>query len=100
MSILHGIFSELGIEPPVMHPEREPGHAPEWVIDARFHPVQGKSYELAFGKIIFAGKRQPVIRRVRIDGLTPDTWIDLDTHLPLDRDLQLSPVRGFRELPY
>lgn len=98
MASLHGILAELGIENPVMHPEREASHVSDWVLDLQFHPQTGHSYELAFGKVLFNGEHQPVVRRVRIDGPTPDQWFDLDEQAPLDRELQLSPVRAFREI--
>ncbi len=96
MVSLHGILAELGIENPAMHPEREPHHASQWVVDENFTPIEGRSYELAFGRIPFGGEHQHVIRRVRIDGPTPDHWFDLDVDKPLDRSLRVYPVKAFR----
>jgi hypothetical protein len=95
MSTLHGILSELGIAPPETHPEREP-HAPQWIVNEKFTPIQGKTYELAYGKIHFAGEEKHVIKRVRITGPAPDSWFDLDAAKPLDKALQAHEVKAFR----
>jgi hypothetical protein len=96
MASLHGILAELGIENPLMHPEREPAHAHAWVVDEEFIPLIGNSYELAFGRIAFGGEDKPLIKRVRIDG--PGEWFDLDTQAPVDRVLLAQPVKAFRLL--
>lgn len=98
MATLHGILAELGIENPVMHPEREIHHASQWVVDEDFIPVIGKSYELAFGRIPFGGDDKHVIRRVRIDGMDAHDWFDLDRQQPMDDALRAYPVRAFRLL--
>jgi hypothetical protein len=98
ISTLHGILAELGIEPPSMHPERDATHAPEWTVNEKFMPTPGKTYELAFGKIHFAGEHKHVIKRVRITGPTPDDWIDLDEAKPLDKALQAHEVKAFRPI--
>jgi hypothetical protein len=94
---LHGILAELGIARPEAHPEREP-HASDWTVNEKFSPVQGKTYELAFGKIHYAGEEKHVIKRVRITGPTRNDWIDLDAAKPLDKALQAHEVKAFRPL--
>jgi hypothetical protein len=81
-----------------MHPERDPTQAPQWTVNEKFTPTQGKSYELAFGKIHFAGEHKHVIKRVRITGPTPDDWFDLDAAKPLDKALQAHEVKAFRPI--
>ena len=98
MATLHGILAELGIEPPAMHPERDASHHTDWITDEEFAPIEGKAYELAFGKILHAGEERPLIKRVRIDGPTRDNWFDLDAGRPLDSDLHAFNVRAFRKL--
>jgi len=103
MATLHGVLAELGIEAPYMHSGSE-GHASsQWVIDQPFSPVEGKSYELAYGAIPYGDdaerERRPLVKRVRIDGPGADDWYDLETSAPFDRELHDYAVRGFRELP-
>ncbi|WP_147375670.1 hypothetical protein [Noviherbaspirillum cavernae] len=98
MATLHGILAELGIENPDMHPEREMHHAAAWIVDRPFEPIEGESYELAYGKLLVDGGEGHVIKKVRIDGVAPQAWIDLDTGRALDSQLQMLPVRGFRLL--
>jgi hypothetical protein len=98
MATLHGILAELGIEQPAMHPEREASRQTSWITDEEFTPVEGKAYELAFGKIRHAGEERALIKRVRIDGPTRGQWFDLDEGRPLDSDLHAFNVRAFREL--
>lgn len=97
MATLHGILAELGIEPPILHPEREVRYA-QWITNEKFIPVEGRSYELAFGKIRYAGEERHVIKRVRIDGPAPGNWFDLDEGRPLDSDLHAFMVKAFRPL--
>lgn len=98
MSTLHGILAELGIDQPVMHPERPMPHPSAWMADEKFMPVEGKSYELAFGKIRYAGQERHVIKRVRIDGPESRNWFDIDEGRPLDSDLRAFMVKAFRQL--
>jgi hypothetical protein len=98
METLHGILTELGVEDPDMHPEREAPHQSRWIVDQPFVPTIGKSYELAFGKIFLGGESRHVIRRVRVDGTSPDNWIDLNEGKPLDKDLQLFRVKAHRSI--
>lgn len=98
MGTLHGILAELGIEPPLMHPEREAWAKPEWIVDRPFVPVQGESYELAYGNIPAGAGQRPVIKRIRADGPAPANWFDLDEGMPLDPGLHAYPVRGFRRI--
>ena len=97
MGTLHGILAELGIEPPLMHPERESSAKPGWIIDQPFVPVQGLSYELAYGNIS-TGSKQPVIKKIRADGPAPADWFDLDEGMPLDPGLHACPIKGFRQI--
>lgn len=94
MATLHGILAELGIT----SPEREPQHASHWVVDEDFTPEPGKSYELAFGRIPFAGEYRQVLKQVRIDGPSRNDWFDLDEQTPLDLELHEYPVKAFRPL--
>jgi len=98
MATLHGILAELGIESPAMHPERTATGPSGWIIDEEFVPLEGKSYELAFGKIRYAGEDKHVIKRVRIDGPTRAQWIDLDEGRVLDSDLHSFNIKAFRQL--
>lgn len=98
MATLHGILAELGIEPPDMHPEREPHHESDWIVDEMFLPVEGQSYQVTYGKIFFDGQHRYVLKRIRIDGPEPDDWLDLDQKKPLDRELQALAVKGFRPI--
>jgi hypothetical protein len=96
MATLHGILAELGIENPAMHPEREAPHQSDWIVDEIFVPVEGKSYQVTYGKILYGGEFRPVVKRIRIDGPQPGDWFDLDEASPLDRELQAHAVKGFR----
>jgi hypothetical protein len=98
MATLHGILAELGIEPPAMHPERATARQSGWIVDEEFVPVEGKTYELAFGKIRHAGEEKHVIKRVRIDGPTRAQWFDLDEGRALDSDLHSFNIKAFRQL--
>lgn len=118
MATLHGVLAELGIEAPFMHPEREfhEGKAQrgaqgegadtqeihsQWVVDQMFLPVEGRSYEIAYGAIPYgaeSGKTRHVIKRIRIDGPTADHWHDLDSGRPLDPELHEYAVRAYRPL--
>jgi hypothetical protein len=98
MATLHGILAELGIEPPVMHPERATAHQTGWIIDEEFAPVEGKTYEIAFGKIRHAGEERHMIKRVRIDGPVRAQWFDIDEGRALDSDLHAFNIKAFRQL--
>ena len=98
MNTLHGILAELGIDTPDMHPEREFHPETHWVVDEDFHPIAGKIYEVAFGRIAFAGESKHVIKRLRIDGPRPQDWFDLDTRHALAAGLRPYPVKAFRLL--
>jgi hypothetical protein len=98
MATLHGIFAELGIERPVMHPEREILHDTPWTVDQHFDPLEGESYELTYRDVPFGIGERRVIRKVRIDGPMPDAWFDLEAGTMLDRELQALPVREYRLL--
>jgi hypothetical protein len=98
MTTLHSILAELGIENPEMHPERQADHASDWVTEGRFAPVPGKSYEIAYGKLLVDGEYRTVTKKVRIDGPAPADWFDLDLGMPLDAGLQVSSVKGYRLL--
>lgn len=99
MATLHGILAELGIEKPAMHPEREIPGASRWILDQLFIPIQGKSYEITYGKVaIDDGAPRHVIKKIRIDGPTASDWFDLGENKPLDKRLQALTVRGFRPI--
>lgn len=111
MGTLHGILAELGIENPDMHPERgaggagtdarhegEGGQVTRWVVDEDFIPQPGKTYEIAFGRVPFGGQERHVMRRVRVEHVSPSGWIDQETGNPLDPELAALPVKAFRVL--
>jgi hypothetical protein len=98
MATLHGILAELGIEAPAMHPERATAHTSAWIVDEEFVPAEGKTYEIAFGKIRRAEEERHVIKRVRIDGPTRSQWLDLDAGRALDSDLHAFNIKAFRQL--
>lgn len=109
MGTLHGILAELGIENPDMHPERTSGgagadpdkgqgYATRWVVDEDFIPQTGKTYEIAFGRVPFGGQERHVMRRVRVEHVSPSGWIDQETGNPLDPELAALPVKAFRVL--
>jgi hypothetical protein len=96
MASLHGILAELGLEPPDMHPEREIGHANEWIVDQDFSPVTGESYDIAYGRLMQNGEERPLVKHVRIDGPLPAQWVDLGTGEALEPELRQLPVKAFR----
>ena len=96
MTNLHGFFAELGIEAPRLHPERE--HADEWSDETPFVPQRGETYDIAYGRLTLDGKMEPVVRRVRIDGKSPNQWYDLDGEHVLDPALQALPVQAYRRV--
>lgn len=98
MSTLHDILAKLGIAQADAHPGREVSHAPQWVVDEAFLPEQGRCYELAFGRIPFAGEYRHVFKRIRVDGPGRNNWFDLDESAALDLELQDYPVKAFRLL--
>jgi hypothetical protein len=69
-----------------------------WVVDQKFVPIEGASYEIAFSKVLYCGTLRQMTRRVRTMGTTPETWIDIDTGTPLGLGLQDVIVHGFRRL--
>jgi hypothetical protein len=98
MSALHSLLAELGIEEPTMHPEREAQHQHAWVVNQPFSPLQGKSYDVTYGKIDFRGEEKHVLKKIRIDGPAPTDWYDLEEQQSLDPTLHALPVKGFREI--
>jgi hypothetical protein len=98
MGTLHSILVELGLEDPEMHQKWDFSPEAGWVSGEGFVPVEGKSYDLAYGKIFHEGEQRHVVRKVRIDGLMPEQWIDIDTGRALDRELQAFPVKAYREV--
>lgn len=93
MATLHGILAELGIEAPTMHPEREIPSGDDWVSGVPFQPEQDLSYELLLGDA-----EHHVRKIVRIDGIAPAEWYDLEYERPLDATLRALPVRAYRRL--
>jgi len=98
MATLHGILAELGIENPVMHPDREEGHETGWIVDEKFEPVVGKTYQIAFGRVPFERELRNVIRTVRIDGPEPEQWFDVDEQRRLEDGLNLHSIKAFRRI--
>lgn len=98
MATLHGILSELGIENPVMHPDREEGHETGWMVDEKFEPIIGKTYQIAFGRVPFGREMRNVIRTVRIDGPEPEQWFDVDEERRLEDGLNLNSIKAFRRI--
>jgi hypothetical protein len=101
MEHIMGTYStliELGIDNPVIHPEREPGHETGWIVDEAFEPVIGKTYQLAFGRIPFDRELRTVIRTVRIDGPEPEQWFDLDEGRHLEEGLNPHTIKAFRQI--
>jgi hypothetical protein len=98
MSTLHGILAELGIDSTATRPEREVSYTSQWVVDEDFIPQAGKSYEIAFGRVPFAGHEQNVTRRVRVEHVSTSGWIDQESGNPLDPELAALPVKAFRVL--
>lgn len=96
MTRLGSILGEPGMDNPPIPPEPDIG--PGWIVQQEFRPEQGKSYELAFGRILCGGEYRQVLKRVRIDGPTPNDWFDLDEDAPLDLELHDFPVKAFRLL--
>ncbi|SNT12037.1 hypothetical protein SAMN06265795_11496 [Noviherbaspirillum humi] len=101
MPSLHGILVELGMVEPLRHEEGENDdeHHTAWIASGgNFNPVPGQLYEVSFGRVPLDGEDRIVNARVRIDGIGPDRWTDLDTGQPLDSRLQQLPVHAYRQL--
>ncbi|HYD61093.1 MAG TPA: hypothetical protein VEC35_12090 [Noviherbaspirillum sp.] len=98
MATLHGILAELGIENSPIHPDREEGHETGWMVDETFEPVVGKTYQLAFGRLPFGREMRTVIRTVRIDGLQPEQWFDMDEGKYLESGLNPISIKAFRRI--
>ncbi|HEY0848220.1 MAG TPA: hypothetical protein VGE12_22825 [Noviherbaspirillum sp.] len=98
MGTLHSIFVELGIENPVMHPDREPGHQTGWIVDEPFEPVVGKTYQIAFGRVPFGRELKNVMRTVRIDGAAPEQWFDVDEGRYLEQGINMLSIKAFRQI--
>lgn len=96
MTTLQGIPAERGSEPPALHPERTISDDMNWTAGQPFIPETGKSYELAYGKILYDNEERAVTKRVRADGPTPYDWFDLDESMPLDPALHPFEIKGFR----
>src|SRR5688500_7869691 len=98
MGTFHSILAELGIENPVMHPEREPGHETGWIVEETFEPVVGKTYQLAFGRVPFGRELRNMIRTVRIDGPESERWYDLDENRYLEEGVNVLSIKAFRRI--
>ncbi|RZI44622.1 hypothetical protein EGT07_04200 [Herbaspirillum sp. HC18] len=98
MGTFHSIFTELGIDNPVMHPDREPGYETGWMVDEAFEPIIGKTYQIAFGRLPFGREMRNVVRTVRIDGPEPEQWFDVDEGKRLEKGLNLNSIKAFRQL--
>lgn len=101
MVTLSGILAKFGIDDAAAHAAAQASDAApasRWIVDENFVPIKGKSYELAFGKMLIDGSPRHVIKRVHIDEQSPGRWLDLDAGKPLDAALQAMPVKGFRLL--
>lgn len=98
MGTLHTILNELGIENPVMHPDREPGHQTGWIVDEAFEPVVGKIYQVAFGRVPFGRELRNVMRTLRIDGPEPERWFDVDEGRYLEQGVNIYSIKAFRQI--
>jgi hypothetical protein len=98
MATLHGILAELGIEEPVMHTEREISHKSDCIVDETFSPIDGRSFEVTYGKVPFRGEHKHVLKKIRIDGSRSDDWFDLEEQKALDSELHGHAVKAFRPI--
>jgi hypothetical protein len=69
------------------------------VIGKTFTPLVGKCYDLRFGKIRLDGEDVYCSARIRVNGLSPAQWEDIDTGRPLDQRLNVHRVQAYREIP-
>lgn len=68
------------------------------VIGKAFNPLVGKCYDLRFGKIRLNGQDVYCSARIRVNGLLPTQWEDIDTGQPLDQRLNAHRVQAYREI--
>jgi len=68
------------------------------ITQSAFTPVVGKCYELHFGIVSIDGVSGFCTAKVRIDGIAPSQWIDLDTSAPLDPRISVYVVQAFSEI--
>jgi len=98
MATRNSILADLGIEHGVLHPDREPGHETGWIVDERFEPEIGKTYQLAFGRVPFGRELRNVVRTVRIDGPAPEQWFDVEEGRRLEEGLNMHSIKAFRRI--
>lgn len=72
--------------------------AATWITDSAFVAEVGKSYELAFGEIVYKGGKGLWTAKVRIVGTGTNDWIDIDTNQQLDPALAQHVVKSYRPL--
>lgn len=68
-------------------------------IGKPFIPVIGKCYDIRFGKIKYKEQEALYSARVRINGISPAQWEDLDTGHPLDPGLGSHTIQAHKEIP-
>jgi hypothetical protein len=69
------------------------------VIGKAFTPLLGKCYDLRFGKIKLDGQSVYCSARIRVNGMLPSQWEDIDTGQPFDQRLSAHRVQAYREIP-
>jgi hypothetical protein len=68
------------------------------ITGSPFIPIVGQTFEVAFGKITYQGKTDFWGARIRIDGLQPKDWYDIDAGGPLDPKLAAFVVQAYRQI--
>jgi hypothetical protein len=71
---------------------------PNMNIGKPFTPLCGKCYDLRFGKINLDGQEKYCSARIRVNGLSPSQWENIDTGKPLDPRLSLYRVHAYKEI--
>lgn len=93
MSFLHSLLAELGLKHPYGQSGPSLPDAAAWQDGRAFTPVEGHRYE-----IVWQGDSGPIRNTIRVDGLHPDLWFDLDRGEPLSSDLAVLSIKAFRDL--
>jgi hypothetical protein len=91
-------LTNLGLSSAGLVPLQRQTQEPKWITERAFVPEVGGSYEVSFGKIHYRGREGHVTAKLRINGLAPSDWFDIDEGAPLDSALAQCVVQAFRAI--
>jgi hypothetical protein len=98
MAVLYDVLRKLGVDYSSTASTTPRSVEQPWTSGRAFQPENGAVYEVDFGRVVVQGREVEATARLRIEGPSPQQWIDLDDEKPLSNDLAKFSVKRFRRV--